>query len=214
MSSEGYIGLPPDSSGKRVRTIVKTINGEAIHHEVKVLTSPRTLLGVYHYCSPMVVGSTDAGFIYHAILNPQTSDRDIAIRRVIVQLISMKQASPIEIGIRRITNMSGGVDIDPTQVCKKDTSYPDPIVIIREGSEANPITATIDSKVAGIMTPTNLNQHIWREFNFVNAIDQRSDIILHAGEGICMRNENGGDVDFRFLWIIEWEEFKGIGVIK
>mgnify|MGYP000515855338 CR=1 FL=1 len=78
MSYEGYLGLPPDSSGKRVRTIVKTINGQAIHHEVKVLTSPRTLLGVYHYCSPMVVGSTDAEFIYHAILNPQTSDRDIA----------------------------------------------------------------------------------------------------------------------------------------
>ena len=213
MSVEGYLALPPDSSGKRIRTIVKNINGESRHHEVICITSPKTLLGVYHYCSSMIVGSTNAEFIYHAIFNPQTSDRDIAIRRIIVQLISMKQASPIEIGIRRITNMSGGVDVNPTQICKKDTNYVDPIVIIREGSEVNPITATIYGKVAGIMTPTNLNQHIWREFNFVNAIDQRSDIILHAGEGICMRNEDGGDVDFRFLWIIEWEEFQGIGVI-
>jgi len=39
MSYEGYLGLPPDSSGKRVRTIVKEIDGQARHHEVMCITS-------------------------------------------------------------------------------------------------------------------------------------------------------------------------------
>jgi len=213
MSVEGYIGLPPDSSGKRVRTIVKQIEGESRHHEVFCITSPRTLLGVYHYCSSMVSGSTSADFIYHAILNPSDSDRNMALRRIILHIVSVKQATPIEIAVWRITSLSGGVDVDPSRICKKDTNYADPIVIIREGSETNPISTTIENKICGTMTPINAGQYLWIEFNFANAVDQRSDFILHAGEGICMRNEQAGDVDFRILWIIEWEEFKGIGVI-
>jgi len=214
MSYEGYLALPPDSSGKRVRTIVKSIDGEARHHEVMLISSPRTLLGVYHYCSTLVSGSTTAEHIYHAILNPADSQRTLALRRIILQLVSVKQATPIEIGVWRITNLSGGVDVDPTRVCKKDTNYDDPIVTIRESSETTPITVTVGNKVCGAMTPINAGQYIWIELNFVNAMDQRSDIILRAGEGLCMRNENGGDVDFRLLWILEWEEFTGIGVIE
>jgi len=213
MSYEGYLALPPDSSGKRVRTIVKEIDGQARHHEVMCITSPKTLLGVYHYCSTMLTGSTDAEYIYHAIYNPKDSPRNMALRRIILQLASVKQATPIEIAVWRITDLSGGVDVDPSRVCKKDTDYADPIVTIKEGSETNPITATIDNKICGTMTPINAGQYIWIGFNFVNAVDQRSDFILHAGEGICMRNEESGDVDFRILWIIEWEEFTGIGVI-
>lgn len=214
MSYEGYLGLPPDSSGKRIRTIVKDIDGEARHHEVFCIASPRTLIGVYQYCSNMVSGSTTAGFVYHALFNPDTSDRDLALRRIILHIVTMIQASPIELALWRISSLSGGVDVDPSRVCKKDTDYADPVVTIREGSATNPISVTLGNKICGTMTPVNSGQYLWIEFNFVNAVDQRSDFILHAGEGICFRNEQAGDVDFRILWIVEWEEFRGVGVLR
>lgn len=37
MSSEGYITLPPDGSGKKVRALVKTVEGETVYMEVGAL---------------------------------------------------------------------------------------------------------------------------------------------------------------------------------
>ena len=215
MSEEGYITLPPDSTGKRVRTIVKTINGSELHHEVMCITSPRTLYGVYQFCPRMLTGSKDADYVYHVLYNPDTAERDVAIRRIWINVVTINPAKVIEMAVWRINQTDGGVDVDPSYVAKKDTNYPDPVTIIKEGDPTNPITVTTTQKLFSFVTPNSSGQTIGiYDLDFTHAIDRRSDLILHPGEGICIRNEESGDTDFRVVWIIEWEEYAGIGVIK
>lgn|GEM_PF-5412789 len=215
MSYEGFIVLPPDSTGKKVRTIVKEVNGFQVHHEVFCLTSPRTLYGVYQFCPRMLTGSKDALYVYHALMNPPDSERDVAVRRIWINVVTINPAKVIEMAVWRINSASGGIDVDPSFVAKKDSNYPDPTITIKEGDPASPITVNVTEKLFSFATPNSAGQTIGiYDLDFTHAIDWRSDIILHAGEGICIRNEEAGDTDFRVVWIIEWEEYAGLGVIS
>jgi len=208
VSSESYIQVPPDGTGKRVRSIQKTVGGVDVHEEVFVLGSPRRLVGVYQYASPVVSGSTTAGYVYHSFFCPATATRLVAVRRIWIHWVAVAAAVYIEGAVYRITAASGGTLRDVTAVAKKDTTYPDPVVELRDTG----VTVTLAQKVFNFITPGAAGQTTGiHDLNFVRP-DGRSDFILRPGEGLCLRQEAAGDADFRVSWTIEWEEFQGVAV--
>jgi hypothetical protein len=209
MSAESSIQLPPDSTGKRARTIAKTIGGVEVHQEVNVLGSPRFLRGAYSYASVVVAGSTTAGYVYHVLFYPATATGLVAIRRIFINHHAIAAAVYIEMAIYRITGVTGGTARAVTAVNKKDTTYPDPVIDIRDTGP----TVTLGPKVFNYMSPAAAGQTLgiidlrWpRE-------DGRDDLILRPGQGIALRQEAAGDADFRVFWTVEWEEFTGVPVV-
>jgi hypothetical protein len=209
MSQESYIVLPPDSTGKATRTILKTIEATNVHSEVTVPTSCRKLIGAYQYASPVIPGSTTAGYVYHAFFYPATATRLVAIRRITIFWNTVAAAVYIEAAVWRISAASGGTSRAVTDVAKKDTNYPDPTIEIRDTG----VTVSVAQKLFNFLTPGAAGQTIgivkWESIRE----DGRDDIILRPGQGICLRQEAVGDTDFRVNWIIEWEEFEGVPVV-
>jgi len=209
MSSESFITLPPDSTGKNVRTVQKTIGATTVHEEVFVVGSPRKLVGVYQYASPVVTGSTTSGYVYHSFFNPTTSTDLVAVRYLRINWVTAASAVYIEAALFRITSVSGGTTVPVTNVGKKDTNYPDPTIDIRY---ANP-TVTLAQKMLSFITPGAVGQTIGIVEQYYKGPDGRSEIILRPGEGLALRQQAAGDADFRVIFVIEWEQFQGLPVV-
>jgi hypothetical protein len=207
MSAESYIQVPPDSTGKKVRTIARTVGTDIVQDEVFVVGSPRWLIGVYQYASPVVSGSTTAGYVYHSILNPSTSNNLMAVRRIVINWVTVAAAVYIEGALYRITAASGGTAFPATSVGKKD-SYPTPTVDIRHSG----VTVTLENKMFNLITPGAAGQTTGIFDLFFDRDDGRSDIILRPGQGLALRQEAAGDTDFRVSIMVEWEEFRGVTV--
>jgi hypothetical protein len=208
MSAEAYIQVPPDSTGKKVRSIEKTIGVNVVEEEVFVVGSPRKLVGVYQYSSPVVSGSTTSGYNYHSIFNPGTSTNLMAVRRVVINWVAVAAAVYIEGTLYRITAASGGTTFPATAVGKKDTSYPTPTVDIRYAG----VTVTLETKIFNFITPGAAGYTTGIFDLFFDRDDGRSDIILRPGQGLALRQEAVGDADFRVSIMVEWEEFQGVTV--
>jgi hypothetical protein len=208
MSVESYIQVPPDSTGKRIRSIQKTIGGIAVQEEVFVPSSTRTLIGAYAYSSPVVAGSTTSGYVYHSFFYPSTATNLVAVRRIWISWVAAGSAAYIEGALYRITSASGGTARSVSLVSKKDTNYPDPTIDLRDTG----VTVTLAQKVFNFITPGAAGQMtgIW-DLHFVRP-DGRSDIILRPGQGLCLRQEAAGNANFRVSYTIEWEEFTGVTV--
>jgi hypothetical protein len=208
MSAEAYIQLPPDSTGKKVRSIEKTIGANVVEEEVFVVGSSRRLVGVYQYSSPVVSGSTTAGYVYHSIFNPSTSTNLMAVRRIVINWVTVAAALYIEGALYRITAASGGTTFAATSVGKKDTGYPTPTVDIRYAG----VTVTLENKMFNLITPGAAGQTTGIFNLSFDRGDGRSDIILRPGQGLALRQEAAGDADFRVSIMVEWEEFQGVTV--
>ena len=111
--------------------------------------------------------------------------------------------------IYRITSVAGGTVMAVTAVNKKDTTYPDPVIDIRDTGP----TVTLGTKVFNYLSPGAA-----ADFRGIIDLrwdreDGRGDLILRPGEGIALRQEAAGDIDFRVFWTVEWEEFTGVPVV-
>jgi len=208
MSVETFIQVPPDSTGKKIRCIEKTVGGNVIEEEVFVIGSTRKLIGAYQYASPVVAGSTTAGYVYHSFFYPSTASNLIAVRRININWVAVAAAVYIEGALYRITAASGGTARPVTAVAKKDSNYPDPTIDLRDTG----VTVTLAQKVFSFITPGAAG-HLTgiHNIDFIRP-DGRSDFILRPGEGLCLRQEAAGDADFRVSYVIEWEEFQGVPV--
>jgi hypothetical protein len=204
---ESFVQLPPDSTGKKVRSILKTVSGQDVHEEAFVVGSPRRLYGAYSYTSPVLSGSTAAGYVYHSLFYPSTATRLVAVRRIWINWVATAAAVYVEGAIYRTTAASGGTARSVSAVCKKDTAYPDPTIDLRDTG----VTVTLGPKVLNFITPGAAGFMVFALMDFTRP-DGRSDLILRPGEGLCLRQEAAGDTDFRVSWTVEWEEFEGVPV--
>jgi len=204
--SESYIQLPPDGTGKKARSIVRTINGVDVHEEVMVVDRfpKRNILGKYIVDTPAVSGSTTSGYVYASFFNPSTSGVYVAIRRLIPMVFAVAAAVYIQVSVFRITSHSGGTLLDTTAIVKKDTSFPNPKVEVRYGGVT--VTST-GARVISYISPgaAGLIHLLAGVINY----DDYDELILRPGEGIALIQEAAGDADFRVILHVEWDEFTG-----
>jgi hypothetical protein len=208
MSTESFIQLPPDSTGKRARSIQKTISGNQVHDEVIDISSPRFLVGSYSYTSPIIAGSTTASFVYLSLFYPSTATNLVAVRRINIRHTTVAAAVYIEMAVFRTTAASGGTARAVTDVNKNYTNYPDPTIDIRDTG----VTITATQKIFNYISPGAVGQFLNYDLYFIKP-DGRDDLILRPGQGIALRQEAAGDADFRISWTVWWEEFQGVPVL-
>jgi len=204
--SESYIQLPPDSTGKRVRSIAKTIGGVEVHEEVTAIDKfpKRNIMGKYIGVTPAVTGSGTAGYVYATLYNPPTSNVYIAVRRLRPLVFAVASAVYIQISVFRITSASGGTLLPATAIAKKDTAFPDPKAEVRHAGVT--VTST-GARVTSYITPGAVGQIL-----FVGGLVDYGDydeLILRPGEGVALIQEAAGSGNFRVIFYVEWDEFTG-----
>jgi len=204
--SESYIQLPPDGTGKRIRSVVKTVGGVEVHEEIHGLDRfpKRNILGKYIAVTPMISGSTTSGYVYASMMNPPGSGIYVAIRRLRPLVFAVAAAVYIQISVFRITSHSGGTLLDVSAICKKDTAFPNPKAEIRH---TGPTVTSTGARVVSYVSPGAAGL-----VHFLGGMVDYGDydeLILRPGEGIALIQEAAGDADFRIIFHVEWDEFTG-----
>jgi len=204
--SESYIQLPPDGTGKRVRSIAKVIGGVEVHEEVMAIDRfpNRNILGKYIAVTPMMSGSTTSGYVYASLFNPATSGVYVAIRRLRPMVFAAAAAVYIQVSVFRITAASGGTLLPVSAICKKDTAFPDPKAEVRHSGVT--VTST-GARVVSYVSPGAAG-YVHLLAGLVDYGDY-DELILKPGEGVALIQEAAGDADFRVIFYVEWDEFTG-----
>lgn len=222
--SESYVVVPPDSTGKKVRTIARTIGGAEVHDRVVEIASPTdgavidprdisdrdtrglgvvTLKGrqIATY-SAAVAGSAVAANKHHLVIfNGTGSGKIIEILRVIISPEQTAAVTGYQMGYRlyRTTNAgSGGTAVTPN---KMDTTNPDLPTQVTVWT--NPTTApTLTTLVAvGSVNPEETGSS-GTPFPLYEAKPDEQPLTLREGEGVTVQQYATAGVGLFNVYIV------------
>lgn len=203
--AESYIQLPLDSTGKKVRTILKTIGANATHSQFTIRDSKRAVLGAYAVVTPEITTTAVVNYRIASIYNPAASGKTIVLKRIIVSNRNNAASVVNIIKLTFLTANTTGTDISAT-IAKKDSTFPASIANVRH---TNIQTGTLGSDVAAyakISTASGAGELVC-DYNFAIATIEGQEPILNQDQGFVVQKLLAGDVDDRFTVVFEWEEF-------
>jgi hypothetical protein len=141
--SEGFIQLPPDSSGKKVRTISRTVAGQEVHERAAVIVDPSTgnimkvasddtlskVLNAIEPQSPVYAVAVSASAVAaskHHLSIWNGSSSYIKIRKVIVSMHSTAAVSGyiMQYIMQRASAVSGGTALTIVKLDNRDPDLP------------------------------------------------------------------------------------------
>jgi hypothetical protein len=150
-----------------------------------------------------ITGSTTANYVYASLFNPVGSGRTAVIKKISIRVDAVALAVYQSITLRRITAASGGTQILPADVPKKNTGSANTVLEIRHTGVTVTLAGTAYSRLMYVVAPGaagSLNGY--KEVDF----GDNEKLILQPGEGIALFQEAAGDVDQRIRLLVEWEE--------
>ncbi|MCS7117515.1 MAG: hypothetical protein NZ957_01835 [Thaumarchaeota archaeon] len=180
-----FIRLPPDSSGKRIRTVAKTVGGIEVHEQV-VQALQADFFATY---SAAVVGSTAAADRHHLVIfNGTGSGRIIRILKVVISCETTAAVTGYAMGFRlrrTATAGSGGTSITVATMDTTDPSLPSAITVW-----TNPTTAPTLSAVVTVaaINPEETGGH-YTEVLYERGQGEKA-LTLREGEGITVQQYN------------------------
>lgn len=194
---ESVIILPPDSTGKSVRTFQKSVAGILVHTEAMWQDEPYAILGRYAYTTMSAMAGVVASNNYVSFMISSGPTIAVIKKIHIEQNIIGPLTGGTSLLVSRIGSAAGGTLVTATTIGKKDTNDPDPLAIIRT---ANP-TMGLGNDMMAFMTPTSSSPYAW------DWTSQRpsDDIICRSGQGIAIRGILG-NTNERLLFNFEWLE--------
>jgi hypothetical protein len=203
--SESYIQLPADSTGKKVRTIQKTIATNVVQSQFAIRDSKRAIAGAYSVVTPEITTTAVTNYRIASIWNPAASGKNIVIKRVIV---GNRCSAASAVNIIKLTFLTAdvtGTDIS-ANIAKKDSAFPASIALVKHTATQ---TGTLGSDVAAyakISTASGSGELIC-DYYYANASVEGQEVILNADQGFVVQKLYAGDVDDRFTVTFEWEEY-------
>lgn len=202
--SESYIQVPVDSSGKKIRTIQKTVGTDTVQSQHAIRDSKRAIIGAYAVVTPEVTTTLVTNYRIASIFNTNTTKK-IVIKRVIV---SNRNAAASAVNIIKLSFLTAdvtGTDIS-ANIAKKDSTFVASIATVKHTAAQ---TGTLGSDVvayAKVGTATGTAELVC-DYNFANASVEGQEIILNQNEGLVVQKLLAGDVDDRYTVVFEWEEY-------
>jgi hypothetical protein len=203
--SESYIQLPADSSGKKVRTIQKTISAQVVQSQFMIRDSKRLILGAYAVVTPEITTAVAANTRIASITNPNGSGKTIVIKRVIVSNRCNAASAVNIIKLSFIGSDVAGTDIS-ANIAKKDSTFPASIAVIEHTCG---VTGTLGADIAAYAKVGTSSGSAELICDYVSAVDsiEGQEIVLAANEAFVVQKLLAGDADDRFTIVFEWMEY-------
>lgn len=187
--SESYIQLPPDSTGKRARTIRRMVGGVEVHDRVVAIAEPQgniidprdsSLFNKYTYAVNVLQSAAGASKNHLLVYNPSTSTTSYAVVRIVISPTLTAAVTGYSVGFQvfRVTTYSGGTT---TTVSKFDTQDPTPPL---EAVSAPTSATTTDCLLTVGVNPEETGGSNIYEWVY-NGIGKP--IVLRPGEGVVVR---------------------------
>ncbi len=195
---ESFIQLPPDSTGKQLRTRTKTILGQSVHEQAVYQTALPTFYAVAD------AQSFAANRHHISIFNAAGSARMVTIRKLfqINNQLTTVTGVPIRFDMRRTTAQSAGTAITPVSADTDDV-LPAGITVASGATVTNaallwPFITNNDEVAAGNTQVTNF---LTQYGNLMLESPEVKELRLRPGEGFTVQQITSNTVG-SFAWLM------------
>ena len=196
--SETFIQLPPDSTGKKLRTRTKTILGETVHEQA-----------IYTTALPTFVATADAVALaankHHiSVFNAGGSGKMVTVRKLYQINLSLTAVTGVALRFSafRTTAQSAGTTVTPALVDTDDT-LPAGITVVTGGTITNSsllfpyVTQSDEMTAANTAVANYLSQYN----NLMFESSEIKELRLRPGEGFTIQQITSSTVG-SFGWIM------------
>jgi len=194
--SESFIQLPPDSTGKKSRTLLRTINGQQVHESVVSLDG----VSVPTY-SAVVAGSAVAANKHHLVIfNGSGSGKIIEILRVMISAETTATVTGYNMGYRLIRTTSagsGGVAVTVAKMDMQDPDLPTQITVWTNPTTAPSLGAVV---AVGSVNPEETGGTSWMPL--FECLPHMKPLTLREGEGVTVQQYGTAGVGLFNVYVI------------
>jgi len=195
--AESFIALPPDSTGKKLRTRDKVIGANTVHEQAVFSAS----LPTFFVLADAVAFAANKHHL--SIMNTAGSGKVIAIRKLyqINLALAGVTGAAIRFDMKKATALSAGTAITP-QSCDSDDTFPAGITVatggtVTEGALLFPYTCANDEVTAANTAVANF---LSAGFNWMPEGQEIKEYRLRPGEGFTIKQITSNTVG-SFAWL-------------
>ena len=194
--AETFIQLPPDSTGKKLRTRDKLIGGQTVHEQAVY----QTALPTFYVLADAVAFAANKHHL--SIMNAAGSGKLVSIKKLFHINLSLGAVTGVALrfDIKRATAVSAGTAITP-QSCDTDDVFPAGITIntngtVTEGALLYPVTTQNDEITAANTAVAN---YLAMMINLQPESPELKEFRLRPGEGFTVKQITSSTVG-SFAW--------------
>ena len=194
--AETFIQLPPDSTGKKLRTRDKLIGGQTVHEQAVY----QTALPTFYVLADAVAFAANKHHL--SIMNSAGSGKMVSIKKLFHINLSLGAVTGVALrfDIKRATAVSAGTAITP-QSCDTDDVFPAGITIntngtVTEGALLYPVTTQNDEITAANTAVAN---YLAMMINLQPESPELKEFRLRPGEGFTVKQITSSTVG-SFAW--------------
>lgn len=195
---ESFIQLPPDSTGKQLRTRTKTILGQTVHEQAVY----QTALPTFYAVADAVAFAANKHHI--SIFNGAGSGKMVTIRKLYHINLALAAVTGVAVRFdaRRSTVQSAGTAITPIS-CDTDDTLPAGITVatgatVTNGGLLYPITTQNDEITAA---NTAIANYLMQFGNLALESPELKELRLRPGEGFTVQQITSTTVG-SFAWLM------------
>lgn len=195
---ESLIQLPPDSTGKKLRTRTKTIAANEVHEQAVF----QSALPTFYAIADAVAFSANKHHI--AIMNGAGSGKMLSIRKLFHINLSLAAVTGVAVrfDVKRATAVSSGTAITPVS-CDTDDTLPAGITVatgatVTEGALLYPVTTQNDELTAA---NTAIANYLMQATNLQPEGIEIKELRLRPGEGLTVKQITSTTVG-SFAWLV------------
>jgi len=195
---ESFIGLPPDSTGKKTRTRQRVIGANTVEEQYVIPVDGRNVLNTVITSTFRTLGSATLTQNLLAIENQTGSGRLLGVRRLTVQLDATGVLAAVAptVGAFRTTAMpTGGTILPETQI---DTTQTNSGLLVARGATAShggAATAIVATPATGnpawgqytMRVATAVGQILMEDQSILPALCEDTPLILREGQALVVQ---------------------------
>lgn len=194
--AESFIQLPPDSTGKKLRTRDKIIGANTVHEQAVY----QTALPTFYILADAVAFAANKHHL--SIMNNAGSGKLISIKKLFHINLALGAITGVSLrfDVKRATAVSAGTGITP-QSCDTDDVFPANIVVntngtVTEGALLYPVTTHNDEITAA---NTAVSNYLAMMINLQPESPELKEFRLRPGEGFTVKQITSSTVG-SFAW--------------